>query len=225
MKMKVVKSMLVAFAVVSLFAINACNKSVDPTDSATGSINPTEYVLALYDVNSYDVVDGTLNTEVSVNSIVPPNTDKPCVMVNQSGFRPPMFRNPLGRILRDLKLTPDQLTQVKDFMKTHAECEFGWLKQLRDSQRAIIKDANDQRKVVIQDLKDSVITPTEARAKIKEINIATREALKNNPLNAQVQQGLKDCMDEFIANISSILNSEQLIKWNRFISSFPPRKG
>jgi Spy/CpxP family protein refolding chaperone len=124
-----------------------------------------------------------------------------------------------------LKLTPDQLTQVKAFMRAHIECEFGWLKQLRESQRAIVKDANEKRRDVIQNLKDSIITPEEARAQIKEINIATREALKNNPLNEEVRKGLKDCMDKFFADISSILTPEQLVKWNRFIANLPPKRG
>lgn len=224
MKMNVLKSLLIAVAVVSLFAINACNKAVDSTDTSTGSINPTEYVLAQYDVSSYNVTDASLNNDIAVETIVPPSADKPCIMGgNNTGFRPPMFASPLGKILRDMKLTPDQLTQIKAFMKAHAECEFGWLKKLAVSQRAIIKDANDQRKVVIQKLKDSLMTPAEARAAIKDINIATREALKNNPVNADVKAGLKDCMDKFLADIESILTADQLVKWNKFLSTLPKK--
>lgn len=207
-------------AVISILSLSSCSNNDNAVNSSDDSM--PEYLVSDYDINSVDMTEATMDSEINLNTILPPGVERPENMDRNSKFDrvPP---NPFGFILRKLELTDAQKDSIRKYFKGQKECEFYWLRKLRQSQMEIIKDSREKQKAIMDDLKDSVITRQEAKQALKELNIETRKALINNPVNADVREGLKDCFEELIAKIKALLTEEQLAKFERWLENLPKR--
>jgi hypothetical protein len=63
------------------------------------------------------------------------------------------------------------------------------------------------------------ITKDEARALIREINAAAREALKSNPERAAAQAALQACRDAFVAGLRALLTPDQIVILDQWIAA------
>lgn len=208
---------VIAIAIVSFVA---CNRASDPiTPDMEGLVFtaniPSEVDMAV----ASDVTECTM--EQPMGMMFP--KDDPL----QPG-RPIKFWLPLGRILVQLNLTDEQKEQVKTFLLEYRDCVKGALQTLRESERAIIQSANEQRRQVMEDLKNGVIDRQTAMERLRTINQETRQALMENPVREQVMQQLKDCFDTLINNIKSILTDEQKALFEELLAKYKdwrPGKG
>jgi len=126
----------------------------------------------------------------------------------------------LGFIFRDLKLTADQITQVKGFMALRETCQKLLLKQLRDSEKSIIEAANAARKAIMDQVEAGTLSRADAKAQLDSLRKATKALLDANPVRATVIEGLKACEDTFFDNVDSILDSTQKPIWEAFVAKY-----
>ncbi len=192
---------LMMIAILGAFVIMSCNKGDNPVES--------DYD-AVYD--SYGFVSSDLDeTEVSDLSVEQP-------MGFKNGPGPIKKMIPLKGILRKLELTDAQKEQVQVFNQQHKDCIEAAMTALRASERAIIEAANEERRAVLADLENEVITKEEARELMKEIALETKTALRENPLRESTKLAVKECIELFFENIGGILTEEQLVIWEEFLT-------
>jgi len=199
--MKKIYVLVMALFFVSVI-LTSCNKGSDALTPVTATDNSASEMVVSYSAVASESNDPDLQTEISA---------KPMSEVTKY--------IKLTEIFQRLKLTAEQKAQVKIFMDQQRECTELAMKTLRDSEKEIIKNGNIQRKAIMQQLKDSSITKETARILLKTLGETTRLALKNNPAREVAELAMKACKETFAANISGILTTEQLVKWNKFLEN------
>ncbi len=206
-----------ALAAVVIFSFLACNKLDNPT-------NPTSESFVYSVTIPYE-------TEMNVPSDLSEATfEKPAMLLFPKDDplypeRPIKFMVPLGRILKELNLTEEQVTLVREFMAEYRECVKNALLPLRESERQILQQANQERSRVMEQLKNGEIDRQTAMEQIRQINQRTREALMNNPVREQALQQLKECWENLIANIRSILTPEQQALFDELLTKYKNNRG
>lgn len=214
--MKLHKSLmgLLAGAMVAL-SVTAC----DP-----GAVDPAEGSMPVYaqttEATSFELLaqpadfqDATLEQEMRERPDPRGGDDK----------RGPKVRHPFGRLLNALNLTEEQRTQVAELLKNHKACADEALAVLREATKTIMDQAKADRDAIIEQVKAGQMEKDEARAAIREINKAAREAIKNLPERESVKEMLKSCDDEFLNALRSILTEEQIAILDRFLASRPTK--
>lgn len=214
--MKRYSLVLLAIFSIATFAFVSCNKGTDPI----GPDTPEWF------------------TNVSIpdeDEMAIPSDFSECTMENPAFMmgpkddplypeRPIKYMTPLGRILHELHLDSLQKEQVKAFLAEYRDCVKNALATLRESEKAIIHNANEQRRQVLDSLKNGLIDRWEAYRRLMEINHQTRDALINNPVRQQVLQQLKDCFTTLINNIRNILNDEQKALFDELIQKYRDKR-
>lgn len=132
--------------------------------------------------------------------------------------------DPLRRVMSKLNLTDTQKVQIATFTQEYKDCITLAKQALRESEKAILEAAKLQRDSIITEYKNGTITKEEARTQIKELNAATRELLKNNPLKETTEAAILLCWETYIANIRGILTTEQQVIWDEWIAAHPFKK-
>ncbi|MGQ9819856.1 MAG: hypothetical protein ACUVQ1_08040 [Candidatus Kapaibacteriales bacterium] len=207
--------LLAIFSIVA-FAFTSCDKLSDPISSEEQGL--------------FTTVSIPDESEMAV-----PSTYYECSIENPANLmepkddpfypeRPIKFMTPLGRILRELNLDSLQIEQVKSFLAEYRDCVKNALQTLRESERLIIQAANQERRQVLDDLKNGIIDRQEAFRRLMQINQETRNALINNPVRQQVLQQLKDCFTTLIDNIRNILTSNQKALFDELIQKYRDKR-
>ncbi|MFN3306373.1 MAG: Spy/CpxP family protein refolding chaperone [Candidatus Kapaibacteriota bacterium] len=215
--MKKLSVLSFAFAVVIIFSFLACNK----LDNLT---NPSSESFVYSAAIPYE-------TEMNVPSELSEATfEKPAMLLFPKDDplypeRPIRFMVPIGRILKELTLTEEQITQIREFMAEYRDCVKNALLPLRESERQIIQQANQERRTVMEQLKNGEIDRQTAMEQIRQINQRTREALINNSVREQALQQLKQCWETLIANIRSILTPEQQALFDELLAKYRNNRG
>lgn len=118
---------------------------------------------------------------------------------------------PWESVLPCLKLTPEQMSKLREFSMTQRDCE----KAAREQFRAILEPLRKAQQAEIEAIRAAVkagtMTREEAAAKSKAINERIRTA--SQEAEAQVRAAVKACMDTFFTSLESILTREQLALW------------
>lgn len=215
--MKRITVLAVAILAVGLVLFSACNKLDNPTNPSTEGL--------VYNANI------PIETEMNVPSDLSEATlDKPAMLLFPKDDplypeRPIKYMVPLGRILKQLNLTEEQVAQIREFMQAYRDCVKNALITLRESEKQILQQANQARQEVREKLQNGEITKEEAWQLMRQINQRTREALMNNPVRQQVLQQLKDCWDTLINNIKSILTDEQKALFEQLLANYKDNRG
>jgi polyhydroxyalkanoate synthesis regulator phasin len=134
-------------------------------------------------------------------------------------------RNPFERLLGALKLTDEQKAQVTDLLAAHKACATAALEALKAAERAIMEAAKASRDEIKAGVEAGTITRDEARQQLRDLNKATREALKNLPEREAARTALKNCDDTFLAALGSILTEDQKVILEKYIASRNARLG
>ncbi len=129
------------------------------------------------------------------------------------------YRPGFCAIFKELNLTDEQAKTISSFAKDHKSCRREAIDVLREAQRAILQNANLERKKIIDDMKNGVITATEARELLLKLAEQVRQDMKNSPEVQAALEAVKNCHDVFIDKIASILTDEQLVIWNKFLET------
>lgn len=220
MKNKLFANILI-LAVVALLGLTACQHE-----------NPVEPVERDFDYSMVlatpDAVIGTLSEASLTNDFTLVNiTDQMLYSPNGNGKGPdgkPLPPKPdpnrpplkLGMLLRMLELDSAQRLLVKGFFEEFEDCVKEYRIALREAQRAIIENANAQRRAIMESLKAGEITREQAWQALKELREQTRQEMETNEDIVAAREGIKDCHDALLENIKSILTPKQLAIWNKF---------
>jgi hypothetical protein len=229
--MKIIKglSALSALILLSLIYFTACNDKKDMNSPANQDLNLDSPSLAVIDYT--DVVnavqDATIDSDMSFN-----NTLLNYTFLNSTdGFTPESammksnawlanfdFTKHLGRVLRGLNITPDQLTSIKGFAKTFHDSMKVYVKQFYNANKDTIANAKIKRKAIVDSVKSGLITRIKAIADIKVLNQETRSKIANNSASLAIKAEMCADRTTFFRNIASILTADQLTKWNQKIA-------
>lgn len=211
------KTAIAAMALLIAFGLNSCDK-----ENGVNVAGDYEYLsVALPDVDNSqsEIVDATLEDDVDMCLVERPMGEKQAMgMENQGRHRPIKQFHPFARIFRQLELTAEQKEAVRGYMTEHHDCMKEAMMALRASEREIIQEANQARRAIMQNVKDSVITRAEAREQLRELNADTREALQNNPARAEAREAMCECLLALYANIRATLTEEQQAIWDEWVA-------
>lgn len=207
--------LLVVFSIAA-FAFISCNRLTDPI-----SIEEQEMITTVSIPDESEMAIPSTYFECSM--------EKPAYLMEPKDDplypeRPIKFMTPLGRILRELNLDSLQKEQVKVFLAEYRDCVKNALQTLRESEKLIIQAANQERRQVLDDLKNGIIDRLEAFQRLMQINKETRNALINNPVRQRVLQQLKDCFTTLIDNIRNILTDEQKALFDELIQRYRDKR-
>ncbi|MBS3945083.1 MAG: hypothetical protein KGZ42_06255 [Melioribacter sp.] len=125
------------------------------------------------------------------------------------------FTKQFGLIFRRLDLTEAQVTDIRALMKTYHESLKPLLKEFQDANKEIVKAANEKRKVIMDDLKNGVITRQQANEKLRILNNETKQQIKNNPASIRITNQICQLNKKLMDDIKALLTSEQVVKWDQ----------
>ncbi len=128
------------------------------------------------------------------------------------------MRSPFERLLAALNLTEEQKGAVAELQAAHKACAKAALEALRAAERGILDAAKADVEAIKAEVAAGTKTKEEARAAIREINKATREALKNLPERAAAREAMKACDDAFLNGLKSILTADQAVILEKFLA-------
>lgn len=132
---------------------------------------------------------------------------------------------PLGQILRQLKLSPEQVEQVKAIMLTHRDCQRAARIAFHQAIQSYIEAAAAERQAVKAKLDAGEITIEPARAEIKAINEKLRADIQQTGELEKLQAALKGCNETMINAIRLILNDDQKARFDKWLEFIKNRKG
>lgn len=206
MKMNLLKgTALAAFAALAL-GLTACSETGVTPEDPMGLTATTE---TTFDMNATPTEFADVTVEQPMMVRPDPNKGRP-------------VRTPFGDLLRRLNLTDEQKAQVETLLASHNDCVKAALEALRAAEKAILDDARAQGEAIKAEAQAGTITREEARAKLRELNKATREALKALPGREEARAAVKACDEAFIAGLREILDETQTALLERWLAS---RKG
>lgn len=128
----------------------------------------------------------------------------------------PKDRPMIGKVMRELQLTEAQIELLKGFNLTHRDCIELTMQAWRDAVAPIMEKANAERKLILDDLKNNVITRQEAYTKLKALNEAMRAEIDALGMKDTIKLAIEDCNKIFLANIKGMLTEEQLVIWLKY---------
>ncbi|MBM2813321.1 MAG: hypothetical protein HW421_83 [Ignavibacteria bacterium] len=240
------KTLISLLPVLLVLVVIGCQQFTNPTGSSTNNdaayIPATNYAFPDAQSQTFpiEVSDATMENSMSMFDDLrgnPMGDMMPCGAGNMTPGKgkppmppgkgkPPMPPDPrgkfvpLGKILMDLKLTPEQRKGLPAIMKAHKDCMEAAMKALRASEKAIIQAANEQRKAILEQVKAGTLDKDAAKVQLKELNKATREALANNPDRATAQQDIKDCNCKMLLDIRATLDDAQKALFDAWMANF-----
>jgi len=131
------------------------------------------------------------------------------------------FGKHLGFLFRQLNLTDDQKTAIRDLSKNFHDTMRPLVRQFYEANKSLIEEANAQRKAVIDEVKAGTLTREEAAAKIKDLNQATRDKIHSNPASVTLKAAMCAERDSYYAGVKGVLVGDQITKWDNWIAKIP----
>jgi len=126
--------------------------------------------------------------------------------------------NHLGEILKRLTLTEEQILQIRELMLVHRECIQEPLAAIRETSRALIHEANQERLAIINALRNGEIDHAEAQEQMESLNQRTCERIRENLHNQEQKEALCDCKEALFDDIQSLLEADQLALWVEWVA-------
>lgn len=218
------------FAVLSVGAalvFTACNDRNNINGPRQLNFEIAQFAILDFTDVQNGIEDATTETDMTFNSVLLNysvlGSDMPFGpmnpgMMGMRWFDRYDFGKHLGFFFRQLNLTDDQKVAVRDLAKTFHDNMRPLVRQFYDANKTIIQDANAKRKLIMDDVKAGKITREEAGLKIKDLNLATRELIKNNPDSQTIKASMCKERDKLFAGIKALLSGDQITKWNDWIA-------
>ncbi len=194
---------MAAFAAMSIGLVACSEMGSNPADPMAMINN----VQTTFDLNGQplDFSDATLEVPMAVKER--PGSDKKAPM------------SPFDRLLAALNLTPEQKAMVERMQTAHKDCATAALEGLKTAERAILDRAKAKAEEIKAAAKAGTLSKEEARTQLRDLNKATREAIKNLPEREAARTALKACDDNFIARLGSILDEKQKAILDQFVKA------
>lgn len=128
----------------------------------------------------------------------------------------PKQRLVVSKIIRQLKLTGEQIELLKQYNLAHRDCIELVMLKWRTAVAPIMEKANTAKKLVMEALKNGEITRREAMAKLNAINKDMNAAIESLGLRKTIMLAIEDCNKKLLADIKGMLTKEQLVIWNKY---------
>ncbi len=196
------KVFVVASFVVLIAGWSGCNKSSNPVDNTTSSL-----------VTSLTVPDPSTEPSVVSDS----GLQQGCRMHNPDSdhHRIDDFG---ARFLSRMNLTDSQKTQIIVYVQEHDTCTASAMSVLRASDSTIFAGYQPKFDSIKSDLALGVIDTATARTEYRATLASLRTDLQNNPVRVTTQAALDECRSTFIANVRSVLTTEQLVIFDQWMT-------
>ncbi|MGE5496439.1 MAG: Spy/CpxP family protein refolding chaperone [Syntrophothermus sp.] len=227
MKKTAVLSALIIAVLLPLLIFSGCTEHGSVTGPQQADYNSPQFIVVdATDVNNA-IQDATLESDMKVDESLYNYS-----FINKTAdFKPGLkaligilwmerfdFSKHLGLIFKRLNLTDEQKAAIKEFSKTYHETMKPLVKQYFDANKTIMNDAKAQRKLIMDDLKTGKLTRDEAKTKLKDLNASTRDKIAANPESVKIKEEMCKARDTYFNNVKSVLTTDQLTKWDEFIS-------
>jgi len=216
---------LLTTVILPVLLITGCKEDVTSPEE---NFDSPEYLMIDYFDTQNAIEDATLDTDLSIeptllsysfvsaSDFTPGNGKLRGTMVNW--LTKYDWNKHLGMILRRLKLTDEQKTDIKALIKTHHESMKLLVKEFADANKTIIEEARTARKAIADDLKAGKITREEAGKKIKELNEKTKAKIEANPASAAVKIKMCASRKALLDGIAAKLTADQKAIWDSAVA-------
>lgn len=128
----------------------------------------------------------------------------------------PKQRPVVSKIIRQLKLTGEQIELLKQYNLAHRDCIELVMFKWREAVGPIIEKANAEKKLIMAALKNKEITRLEAFRKLNALNKAMREEIAALGLREDIKTAIEDCNKALLEKIKAMLTEEQLAIWLKY---------
>jgi hypothetical protein len=125
----------------------------------------------------------------------------------------------LPYILGRLQLSERQRKAVSGFISQNRGCVADHHQKVRELHQELMKRANARRDEYLRAYQAGRISRSELGEKLNNLNARVREELQNQQSRQRLLRSIYACRKELEDNITSILDREQLQKWNRWKNS------
>jgi hypothetical protein len=171
-------------------------------------------------INSNDAVTSDLTLDNEMELLI----DEPAMQF-ESPERPPQRGRfiPLARVFREMELNEAQMDSVRKYSILHHRCKWTVKRSFYENVRPYMDSVNQERRIVLQQLRNEEITREEARELIEALNQNAREFMQT--AKARILMAMRNCDIIFFERIASILNDEQLEIWEEFLEDLRERAG
>lgn len=132
-----------------------------------------------------------------------------------------MKQNPRGLpfILKQLNLNERQKTAIKGFVAQHCDCVSEHHQKVHAIHHEMVKKANARRNELMAAYKAGRISKTDLHQKLEELRGRVKAEMQNHADKHKQMRIMRGCREELNSRIESVLNAEQLQKWNRWKAS------
>ena len=209
------KTFLLGLAWLALAGLTACQQNLGPEENnEVTNLDSAELAVAGFDDFMASVDDATLDKEMGMSPVF-----------HGGRFhhrRPGFLFGPgahVGKILRELGVSSDQISQIRELLQAQRTCAQEPLESLRAANQDLIDAANAQRRAVLDSVRNGELTREQAHARIKAINDSTHQAIRDNPDNAPFLQTLCACRTTLFAGIRALLTEAQQAQWDEWVAS------
>jgi uncharacterized lipoprotein YajG len=122
-------------------------------------------------------------------------------------------------ILRQLDLNERQKQAIRGFVSQNQACVAEHRQKVREVHQELMEKANGKRAEYMQAYQSGRISRADLAHKLQSLNARIKEELKNQESKERLIRIMHRCRAELFSNIESVLNREQLQKWNRWKNS------
>jgi hypothetical protein len=174
------------------------------------------------------IEDATTETDMTINSTMMGYT----VIGGDAAFAPGNpglrgmrwfdrydFAKHLGLLFRQLNLTDDQKSAIRDLATTFHVNMKPLVRQFFDANKSLIQDANTSRRAIVDQVTAGSLTRAEAAAKIKDLNQATRDKIEANPASKTIKAAMCAERDKLFTGVKGKLQGDQITKWDNWIAN------
>ena len=207
-KLSFVSLFVTLIAVTLTLGLTSCTKDNPVSTTADESMDFVSYGTL---IDLPQVSDATIESDMKLmNEMQPQVVEKGGLF----GGNMPMFK--FREIFQRLNLTDDQKTEIRAIIAAHIDCEKAARLAFYEKISGIIQGANDQRKVILEALKNGEIDRKTAGQQLRDLNKATRDAIAASGAIEELRAALKNCNETMVASLKSTLTDEQFakfIKW------------
>ena len=221
---------MVLFAVMSVgiaLFFTACNDRSNVSGPRQLDFETAQFAVIDFTDVENGIEDATTETDMTINSTMMNYT----VIGGDGTFAPGNpglrgmrwfdrydFGKHLGLFFRQLNLTDDQKSAIRDLAKTFHDNMKPLVRQFYDANKTIIQDANASRKAIMDQVTAGTLTRAEAAVKIKDLNQATRDKITANPVSQTIKTAMCAERDKLFAGVKGKLQGDQITKWESWIA-------
>ena len=213
--MSATRTVIASILAVWIVGVLACSSDGTGTSRRGGLEALQTDAVAIVDAEDAfaNLRDATLDSPMSMDR-VPSGSD-----FRRHDRHPQPPGSHLGPILTELDITREQLREILRFVVAHWMRVERALRGLREVNEAIIAEANRIRERIVQAVHNGDVTREEAELRLRELNMRTREAIRNNPANEVFERVICESKINLLRAVRSVLEPRQQHVWDRWVAS------